>query len=131
LTIVNAEREVDLGRARLLLGNALALLPGLTGCYHAIVSDPPYGIGYDPSRRRGSTSRWADVPGIAGDDCAFDPRHLVGRVALGDAVRRQSFREPAAGLEPLVCLGQKARHEADGFRRLRARLVLAELARRA
>lgn len=73
-----AERVVELGDATLLLGNGIVLLPDLYGRYDAIISDPPYGISYDPSGPPGS--KWGDVDGIVGDREPFDPRHLLGLV---------------------------------------------------
>jgi site-specific DNA-methyltransferase (adenine-specific)/modification methylase len=62
----------------LLLGNGLVLLPALAGKFNAIVSDPPYGIGYNPSTPTGSV--WKDVDGIVGDATEFDPCPLLGWV---------------------------------------------------
>jgi len=67
--------EIDLGPARLLLGDSRAILPEIRGSFHAIVSDPPYGIAYDPSSPGGS--KWHDVAGIVGDDRAFDPAPML------------------------------------------------------
>lgn len=68
--------ELELGPARPILGSAIVILPEIAGAYDAIISDPPYGISYDPSGPKGS--KWKDVAGIVGDDCAFDPTHLIG-----------------------------------------------------
>ncbi|HEY1630779.1 MAG TPA: site-specific DNA-methyltransferase [Rhizomicrobium sp.] len=73
-----ARRVVALGRATLLLGNGIVLLPALAGKFNAIVSDPPYGIGYNPSTPTGSV--WKDVGGIVGDAEPFDPCPLLGWV---------------------------------------------------
>lgn len=75
--IPGARRVVHIGRATLILGNGIVLLPALAGRFQAIVSDPPYGIAYDPSRPGGS--KW-DVEGIVGDQAPFDPRHMLGWV---------------------------------------------------
>lgn len=67
-----SRRVVDLGRAKLILGNGLVELPVLAGTFDAVISDPPYGISYDPSIRN------ADWPeGIIGDDQPFDPCPLI------------------------------------------------------
>jgi site-specific DNA-methyltransferase (adenine-specific) len=49
----------------------------------ALVSDPPYGIGFKSMRRRSSNPQWCRdedkiFAPIAGDDAKFDPRHLLG-----------------------------------------------------
>lgn len=56
-------------------GDCLELLPHLAGHFDAIISDPPYGIGYDPSHRK--RTKWPDVKGIVGDDQPFDPGPLL------------------------------------------------------
>jgi len=66
-----ARRLIALDGVDLILGNSVAVLPHLRGRYQAIVSDPPYGIKYDPSGPPGSN--WKDVKGIVGDDGPFDP----------------------------------------------------------
>ncbi len=71
----SALRTVDLDRAVLIHGNGLAVLPQLKGRFDALISDPPYGIDYDPSSPGGS--KW-DVTGIVGDNAAFDPCPLLG-----------------------------------------------------
>jgi site-specific DNA-methyltransferase (adenine-specific) len=70
-----ARRLIALEGADLILGNSLAVLPHLRGRYQAIISDPPYGIKYDPSGPPGSN--WKDVKGIVGDDEPFDPCPLL------------------------------------------------------
>jgi site-specific DNA-methyltransferase (adenine-specific) len=74
-SVPGARRMRDFGRAKLILGNSLAVLPHLRGTYDVIVSDPPYGIGYDPSGPTGSA--WKDVDGIVGDQSPFDPCPLL------------------------------------------------------
>lgn len=65
---------------RLLLGDAVAMLPGLLDGVDAVVCDPPYGIGYRVNRRAPRSG----IPGlspeataarapIVGDDTPFDP----------------------------------------------------------
>lgn len=61
--------------AQLILGNSLIVLNALKGKYDAIISDPPYGISYDPSGPGGS--KWHDVHGIVGDDAPFDPAPML------------------------------------------------------
>ena len=71
------------GLARLYLGNCLEILPTLAGI-DAIISDPPYGFGYDPNRKRNVTHvqkglkltdrNWKQIQGEAQ---AFDPRAMM------------------------------------------------------
>jgi site-specific DNA-methyltransferase (adenine-specific) len=69
---------VKIGRAVLILGDSHIILPKIAGQYDAIISDPPYGIAYNPSRH--ANTRWRDVNRIVGDDGPFDPRPLLGKV---------------------------------------------------
>lgn len=43
-------RVVDLGRAKLILGDGVAEMEALAGQFTAIISDPPYGMGIAPTR---------------------------------------------------------------------------------
>lgn len=71
-TMTGARRVISIDdRATLILGNSLAVLVAINGRYDAIISDPPYGISYNPSGPGGSM--WGDVTGIVGDDKPFDP----------------------------------------------------------
>ena len=77
-------REIQIGPCRLINADCLEVLPMLTGV-DAIISDPPYGIGYVRGRGgkqagyRGKVS--AEDSGnyepIVGDDKPFDPLHLL------------------------------------------------------
>jgi len=60
------------GSVRLILGNCLQVLPMLSGI-DAVVTDPPYGIGYQHSGGGGGfvATRFAEP--IRGDDKPFDP----------------------------------------------------------
>lgn len=71
-----ARRVVDLGRAKLILGNGLVEMPGLAGTFDAIVSDPPYGMDHRPDRT--NSDLWKDVERIIGDGEPFDPCPLLG-----------------------------------------------------
>ena len=63
------------GRVTLYLGDCLDILPTL-GKVDALISDPPYGINYDPnSGQHRKKSRHGKV---IGDDVPFDPSHLCG-----------------------------------------------------
>lgn len=63
------------GRVTLYLGDCLAILPTLQGV-DAVVSDPPYGIAYDPNS--GKHSKKSSHGKVIGDDVAFDPTPLLG-----------------------------------------------------
>ncbi len=65
-------REEIIGPCRLLLGDCREILPTL-GKVDAVVTDPPYGIGYDPKRYGGSKFSL----GVTGDETAFDPAQLL------------------------------------------------------
>ncbi len=77
-SIPSAKAVTRIGQALLILGNCLSVMPELSFRYDAIISDPPYGIGYDPSSPTGS--KWKDVKRIVGDSVPFDPEHLLGGV---------------------------------------------------
>lgn len=62
---------VIIGDATLYLGDCREILPTLPKV-DAVVTDPPYGIGYKSPSGRGQTVR-GDYPVIAGDDEGFDP----------------------------------------------------------
>lgn len=71
MAIVKEER---IGGQRLILGDCLQVMPGL-GRFDAVVTDPPYGIDYNPTRSQSSAasgSRKAQKK-VAGDAVAFDP----------------------------------------------------------
>jgi site-specific DNA-methyltransferase (adenine-specific) len=63
--------SVSIGRATLYLGDCHEILPTLPKV-DAVVTDPPYGISYDPKQYRGSFKR-----GVVGDDSEFDPRAFL------------------------------------------------------
>jgi len=73
-------REETIGDARLILGDCREVLPTL-GKVDAVVTDPPYGIGYVHGGRRGKLARGVS---IIGDDAPFDPSSFLGfsRVVL-------------------------------------------------
>jgi len=78
--------RVEIGLATLFCGDALEVLPTLTpGTVDAIVTDPPYGIGFDFNRSRTRNSGLTWAPGqsqhadrnrgwsnVRGDDAPFD-----------------------------------------------------------
>lgn len=77
-------REEIIGDCRLILGDCRDILPTL-GKVDAVVTDPPYGIGY----RHSGGGRWGangltgkrkplcDTRSVIGDDRPFDPAHLI------------------------------------------------------
>ncbi len=65
---------VIIGNATLYLGDCLEILPSIRKQVDAIVSDPPYGIGYvHGSTGRGPFSPTQNTAPIIGDDLPFDP----------------------------------------------------------
>jgi site-specific DNA-methyltransferase (adenine-specific)/modification methylase len=76
--IPGAKKIVRIDDAVLILGDCMDMLPSLSGKYDAIISDPPYGIAYNPSSPSGS--RWKDVKKIVGDERPFDPWPLLWEV---------------------------------------------------
>ena len=66
----------DCGTVTLYCGDCLEVLPTLeAGSVDAVVTDPPYGIGYDAST---STQRGIKrFSAIAGDDALFDPKPFI------------------------------------------------------
>lgn len=77
-------RVEHIGNATIYCGDCRDILPVL-GCADAIITDPPYGIGYDWSKRRKSRNNslswgncrdperiWQEST-IVGDDARFDP----------------------------------------------------------
>lgn len=73
-------RIETIGDATLYLGDCLEILPTL-GPVDAVVTDPPYGIGYQhggggiPVSKRNSWRRFEEP--ITGDDIPFDPRPFL------------------------------------------------------
>jgi site-specific DNA-methyltransferase (adenine-specific) len=65
-------REERIGGQRLLLGDCLHVMP-LLGKVDAVVTDPPYGIGYQHSGKSGGKWHRSNTKPIINDDRAFDP----------------------------------------------------------
>jgi site-specific DNA-methyltransferase (adenine-specific)/modification methylase len=70
-------RKKTIGACELYLGDCREILPTL-GMVDAVVTDPPYGIGYERGAGgKGISRRHNDAP-IAGDDKPFDPTPWLG-----------------------------------------------------
>jgi site-specific DNA-methyltransferase (adenine-specific)/modification methylase len=67
-------RVETIGAATLYLGDCRDVLPTL-GPVDAVVTDPPYGIDYNPAQYRNVGGTFTDK--IAGDDTAFNPSFLL------------------------------------------------------
>jgi site-specific DNA-methyltransferase (adenine-specific) len=65
------KREVIVGPCRLLLGDCREILPTL-GKYDAVVTDPPYGIGYTPYQPNAY-----EYPPMHEDNAPFEPEFLT------------------------------------------------------
>ncbi len=70
-------REVTIGDCRLILGDCLKVMP-LLGKFDAVVTDPPYGINYNPTRSQSSASsgKRKNQSKVIGDSKPFDPSPL-------------------------------------------------------
>jgi site-specific DNA-methyltransferase (adenine-specific) len=67
------------GRATLYLGDCLSILPALEGV-DAVVTDPPYGMSYAPSRSLKKCKKWQSQKPfvmVEGDSEPFDPAPLL------------------------------------------------------
>jgi site-specific DNA-methyltransferase (adenine-specific)/modification methylase len=65
------------GRAQLYLGDCREILPTLHGV-DAVVTDPPYGIGYQHSGGGLGKHSVRNLDAVVGDDRPFDPSPLLG-----------------------------------------------------
>lgn len=77
------KKDVQIGDCRLILGDCLEVMP-LLGEFDAVVTDPPYGIGYAHGGGGGKLARstvLAKMP-IAGDDKKFDPAPWINQPAI-------------------------------------------------
>ena len=68
-------RIETIGDATLYLGDCLEILPTLPKV-DAVITDPPYGISYQPSGGNGAARR-GNLPPVAGDERPFDPAPLL------------------------------------------------------
>ena len=70
-----SSNQVVIGNATLYLGDCLALLPAIRNQVDAVISDPPYGIGYVHNFGKSYSPVKANTnkKPIHGDDAPFDP----------------------------------------------------------
>lgn len=68
---------VQIGDCTLYHGDCRQILPTLAGV-DAVVSDPPYGIGYEKGAGGKGQPALRNLGTIAGDDAPFDPADLLG-----------------------------------------------------
>ena len=92
-----AREEVVIGNARLILGDCRDEMLSIKA--DAIISDPPYGIGYVHAGG-GKLGVLANKKPIYGDDKPFDPTHLIEQFS-----RRDSTRGGAGGKAPIILWG--------------------------
>jgi len=70
--------DITLGPVRLILGDCLKIAPTLEGV-DAVITDPPYGIGYVHSGGgNGGGRNQRNLEPIVGDDVAFNPSPWLG-----------------------------------------------------
>lgn len=89
--------EVVIGNARLILGDCRDEMLSIKA--DAIISDPPYGIGYVHAGG-GKLGVLANKKPIYGDDKPFDPTHLIEQFS-----QRDSTRGGAGGKAPIILWG--------------------------
>lgn len=76
------KRKEVIGNQTLYLGDCLAVMP-LLGRVDAVVTDPPYGIGYVHSGGGGRLARsTVNLKPVIGDDAPFDPSPWVKQPAI-------------------------------------------------
>ena len=93
MTIIREER---IGGQRLILGDSLQVMP-LLGRFDAVVTDPPYGIGYvHGAEKRRFASAHNEKP-IAGDDRPFDPSPFLGGTCLFWGANHFAGKLPGGG----------------------------------
>lgn len=76
-------RIETIGEAVLYLGDSAEILPMVAGKVDAVVTDPPYGIGYKHGARAGGKLMGTDGMSIVGDDQPFNPAPWL---ALGECL---------------------------------------------
>ena len=111
------KRKEVIGDCTLYQGDCLEVMPTL-GDVDAVVTDPPYGMGFDTDSRRFSGFKKADLPprgngrsdrNIVGDDTPFDPTpFLVFKEAIFWGANHFSQRLPVG--TTLVWLKRSPKH---------------------
>lgn len=71
------KRDVTIGDCRMILGDCMAVMPTL-GEVGAILTDPPYGIGYQRGAGGGGKHSRRNLKAVAGDNAPFDPAPFIG-----------------------------------------------------
>lgn len=94
--MTGALRKEVIGDATLYLGDCLSILPTL-GPVDAVVTDPPYGIGYCHGARAGGRLMGTDGRTIVGDDKPFDPSPWLNFECLFWGAEHFKTRLPAGG----------------------------------
>lgn len=69
-------RTERIGDCTIYLADCMDVLPTL-GKVDAVVTDPPYGIGYNPAGGGKVKKNFDETHILVGDDKPFDPRHLL------------------------------------------------------
>lgn len=120
---------VVIGNAQLWLGDCRDVLPTV-GAVEAVITDPPYGIGYRHGARKGGRLMGTDGMAIVGDDQPFDPapwlamgeclfwgaEHFKSRLPDGGRWLVWNKRRPGV-VRDQGCV-ENAWHSVDGVTRL-------------
>lgn len=92
---------VIIGNATLYLGDCLELLPSIRKQVDAVVSDPPYGIGFKCGAKaaNGRIGAKEGTKAIIGDDQPFDPAPML------ELVNSNGIHDLSKGIKPIVLWG--------------------------
>ena len=112
------KREVRIGDCRLLLGDCLEIMPML-GKVDAVVTDPPYGIGYCHGGGGGGCHSMGNMRtqsvAIINDDKPFDPGPLLKGKCLIFGADHFASRLPANGMFHVWDKDPRGKLEFDSF----------------